>query len=114
MWCCRGQELCGRCVKCCAGLGKQRGSYFSHSIGALRAAIVFSTASETSGPMPSPGIKVTMWGLASPGEGTYVMMDLACRSTTRFRGSLTKSKQHSSQLAAHMLKCLVRALGAQP
>ncbi len=42
----------------------------SHSIGAPSSLTTSSTACEISGPMPSPGIRVMVRGLASPTEGT--------------------------------------------
>ena len=45
----------------------------SQMIGAPRASTTSITASVTSGPMPSPGIRVTVCGLPSPGSGTYVI-----------------------------------------
>lgn len=42
----------------------------SHSTGAPSASTTSSTAAEISGPMPSPGMRVMVRGLASPTEGT--------------------------------------------
>jgi hypothetical protein len=42
----------------------------SHTIGAPRAATTSSTASATSGPMPSPGMRVTVRSPAAPTSGT--------------------------------------------
>lgn len=47
-------------------------AYLSHRIGALAASMTFSTALLISGPIPSPGMSVTVWTLASPGLGTYM------------------------------------------
>lgn len=59
-------------------IGKRRGTHCSHLMGAFRDWNTSITASLISGPMPSPGISVTVWGLASPGEGTYVILWRAC------------------------------------
>ena len=53
-------------------------TYTSKLTGAFRWSKTSITASLTSGPIPSPGIMVTVWGLASPGEGTYVILALVC------------------------------------
>ena len=54
-------------------------AYTSKLTGAFRWSKTSITASLTSGPIPSPGIIVTVWGLASPGEGTYVILVLVCK-----------------------------------
>ena len=62
-------------------------TYTSKLTGALRCSKTSMTASLTSGPIPSPGIMVTVWGLASPGEGTYVIFVLVCMSKGRSSAS---------------------------
>ena len=45
-------------------------AHFSNWMGALSAPNTSHTAALTSGPMPSPGMSVTFWIFASPGDGT--------------------------------------------
>lgn len=68
-------------------------SYVSHLIGAPRAVITSQVALVTSGPIPSPGIKVTVFSEESPGSGTYVINDRVAvySHTALFRYSYTTS-----------------------
>mmetsp|Transcript_19096 Transcript_19096/g.57673 ORF Transcript_19096/g.57673 Transcript_19096/m.57673 type:complete len:228 (+) Transcript_19096:1115-1798(+) len=50
----------------------------SQMMGAPSASTTLVTESVTSGPMPSPGMRVTTCGVPSPGNGTYVITDLPC------------------------------------
>jgi len=50
-------------------------AYSSHVIGVPREEKTSQVALVTSGPIPSPGIKVTTFSEASPGRGTYVTRD---------------------------------------
>ena len=45
-------------------------AHFSNWMGALSASKTSHTAALTSGPIPSPGMSVTFWIFASPGDGT--------------------------------------------
>lgn len=58
---------CSHVTRCQSWQGK---IYLSQRIGALAASTTFSTALLISGPIPSPGMSVTVWILASPGLGT--------------------------------------------
>lgn len=58
-------------------------AYLSHCTGACMASTTLTTASQTSGPIPSPGMSVTVCFLASPGEGTYVIKPLTPCPYTR-------------------------------
>lgn len=59
--------------------------HLSQLMGAFNASMTLTTAAVTSGPTPSPGIRVTVLSFESPGCGTYVTKVLACEFTMEYQ-----------------------------
>ena len=93
-------------------------AYTSKLTGAFRWSKTSITASLTSGPIPSPGIMVTVWGLASPGEGTYVIFVLICTLPDRlsalecvvFLALLAHKRSASERFSCEMMSCIICAI----
>lgn len=56
---------------------QEQRTHRSHTMGAFIASTTCTTASVTSGPMPSPGIRVMVWLEPEPGACRYVMIPRA-------------------------------------